>query len=455
MRAHGSRMSKIMEVEQPWRPRRNRRNRKWKEGPRNMRAWSTKIIKLLDDDDFNGRNSPCSVVSFSLSLDNQLEGTHGDSEWIRTAHIKTAPVDDEDRRSPLFTGRMLRRNNFVDNHGDPRQGLSYECPSNVGRNPNASRLSIRERLEPPRASMNPPAFDIPPRLESPEIDIRHELKCSCIEQHMEGPGPLAIREREPVGIAAPLEPFVFHRDQRGQEEPPSHFPPRFMRDEFDDAYDNDRLSRSQFSPPQRQLRFRRSLYYPPGYRSPTKPGRARPQRSLWPWLKTPAERAEDPADYADQYIRRARIDYNVERFERDTFLPPGQRHYEPTEHYRPPYPDHRGNNLRESRSEMSLAAHQVSGYSNYRSEAYEVDHNMRRDDGQFDWSYSRVESYGSSFSPQRFYNSGPPPYSSGSSHPPQDSIMDAPHYNRGVMESPSSHWEGPPGRGCQRSFQDR
>lgn len=197
-----------------------------------MRAWSTKIIKLLDDDDFNGRNSPCSVVSFSLSLDNQLEGTHGDSEWIRTAHIKNAPVDDEDRRSPLFTGRMLRRNNFVDDDGDPRQGLSYECPSNVGRNPNASRLSIRERLEPPRASMNPPEFNIPPRLESPEIDIRHELKCSCIEQRMEGPGPLAIREREPVGIAAPLEPFVFHRDQRGQEEPPSHFPPRFMRDEL-------------------------------------------------------------------------------------------------------------------------------------------------------------------------------------------------------------------------------
>lgn len=62
-----------------------------------MRAWSTKIIKVLDDDDMNGRDSPCSLVSFSLSLDNQVEGTQGDSEWIRTAHIKNAPVNEDDR----------------------------------------------------------------------------------------------------------------------------------------------------------------------------------------------------------------------------------------------------------------------------------------------------------------------------------------------------------------------
>ncbi|CAH1397504.1 unnamed protein product [Nezara viridula] len=472
MRYRGSKISKIIEVEQPWKPRRNRRNRKWREGPRNMQAWSTKIIKLLDDD-MNGRSSPCSVVSFSLSLDNQIEDMQGNSEWIRTAHIKDGSVNEPDRRSPLFTGRMLRRNHFADDNCAPRRGISYEFPSDGGHNPNTSRLSIRERLEPPHVNRERPEFDIPSRLESPEMDIHHDLKFSNMDmqQHMEGPlairsrdrmegplairsrehieGPPAIRSREAVDIAVPPEQFGFRQNHQDKE-PHSHLPPR---DEYD-AYNGDRLARNGFPAPQRARAFRRSLYFPPGYRSPPKNSNAaRQKRTIWPWLKTSADCSEDTPDYTDHYVRRDHIDFNAERFERDPLLPPGQRQYEQPEYYRPHYLDHSGNSLRESRSEMSLPAHEIRSYPDYRSEACERNYSNRRDDGRFDWSYSRVEAYGSSFSPQRFNGSRSLQYSPGSPHPPHDSFMGTPQY-RSLMESPSYNWEGPHGRNYQHSYQD-
>ncbi|XP_014277371.1 uncharacterized protein [Halyomorpha halys] len=446
MRSHGS---KVIEVEQQWKPRRFRRNRKWRVGRRNMQALSTKIIKLLEDDELNGRNSPCSVVSFPLSLDNRIEDIDGNSEWIRTAHIKNSDVNEQDRRSPLFTGRMLSRNGFSDDIQGSRQALPYEVRCNA----NASRLSIRDRLEPLRTNMERPEFDIPPHLDSPGIDTHRHLESPNvnIQQRMEA--PMDIRSREPIGVAVPAQQSAF-RQNLPNEELPSHLHPRFIRDQYDE-YNNDRSSRNWFSnPSQRPRCFRRSLYYPPGYSSSPNEDTVQRQRR-WPWLKTSVEDSENSPDYTGHYMRR---DYSVERFAaRDAYLPSGQRHYEQSEYNRTQYFDHDGNYPRESRSEISLPNHEVKNYSDYRPESYDMNYNSRRDDGPFDWSFSQVESYGPSFSPRRFYSSRPLPYSSGSTHPPHSSVMDNPRFRSLMEESgrPSSNWEGSHGRNYHCSYQER